>query len=123
MKSYDFIKTCKPLNRSAADCISSGDHFEYKGSNKGNMIISTTPLKTIKFRGAVGDLTGFRRGRVVVIGLYKRKTKRMRCSVWVVRCSCGNYTHKKRRTIERGKSELMCPECEYVKYLKERKYD
>lgn len=66
------------------------------------------------------DITGFRVGRLTAIGL-ARKSK-MGCHVWVCRCDCGRYVHRKRKVLTKGNLyQDRCSECERLEVIKRRK--
>ena len=119
-RDFDFIKTHKPMNREAADTLRPGIHDEFFDNNK-DMYLSTIPLKSIPFRGPKKfNLTGLRKGRIVVVGLFKVR-RRGGNSKWVVKCSCGNYFVMRRKHIMKKDGLTTCPQCERNRFLRENR--
>ena len=81
------------------------------------------PLPTIAYHGRGPNLTGKKAGRLTVIG-YSEQGKR-----WVCRCSCGNYVHRRMKSIKKCMAgeirPMMYPKCEYVneKIIKDRYWE
>ena len=77
---------------------------------------SWTPLPTWKFSGASSDdLTGVSRGLVTVIGPAAAPTRSSRQSrkgaLWVVRCVCGVYSHRRTKSLKRKTGWDGCGNC------------
>lgn len=79
----------------------------------GNNIQSLVPLP-IKIYNGKQDLSGYKTGRIEVIGYFGN-------SKWVVRCQCGRYCVKKGRNIKNRStknSDQMCDDCYKIKILR-----
>ena len=75
------------------------------------------------------DITGLRFGRLTALGIAK-KSKEQR-HVWVCRCDCGRFVHRKRKTLTKGVDHPAlgrenteadrCSECNKLEAIKRRK--
>lgn len=121
------IATSKPIDRKTAMVVGDGVNHTvlHKIKQKVYSIIPPMiPFRKIDFNE---DLTGFKLGRLTVLGLadsdkldLSRKSG-IPSGRWVVRCQCGNYELFRRSTINRGNIK-MCSECEYKRKMKDRLY-
>lgn len=108
-----------PVNKTAALVMSKGTHYLYE--NKGvnveneNYIEFSEPDHQKLSCPEFYDFTGFKKGRLLVLGLYN-KPKR-----WVCKCSCGTYTV---RTVSALRNERndddCCTVCRNTKYLQNK---
>jgi hypothetical protein len=101
----------KPIDRTASQVISRGEHFDFAQGD--NVHDSPLPLPTRKATGAerksrdYKDFTGQRCGRLTVIGRAADYLGR-----WVCRCDCGNYCIRKSRGLFRvGHPPVPCNQC------------
>lgn len=75
------------------------------------------------------DITGLRFGRLTAVGLAKKSKEQKH--VWVCRCDCGRYVHRKRKVLTRGDEHRAyltndtrvdrCSECSKLETLKRKK--
>lgn len=136
-----------PINRTAANVIKPGFHFEYEHKCK-NKLFSENKIATRQCPKRAKDLTGMKKGWITVIGLYyekkpdknikvylkedgkikvdikkgKRKEKE-KSSIWVVRCSCGNYETRKAKSLHRITDFIdRCSACKEMRDIKRHDY-
>lgn len=113
-----------PIDRVARRVAGEGEHWDpLRKMGSATRIFSETPLPVFRYEVPTtcpnaGDLTGFSVGRLKVIGYGGSSGG----ANWVVRCSCGNYEHRKRKFLKSeaaNESEwAMCLRCRYVEKLK-----
>jgi len=74
------------------------------------------------------DITGLRFGRLTAVGLAKKSKEQKH--VWVCRCDCGRFVHRKRKVLTRlndhrahaGDTRVdRCSECNKLETLKRKK--
>lgn len=110
----DRIIASEPINRTAAQVMRRGVHWEK--TLDAHEVRSDIPLPTKPVYPGEFDLTGKVYGRLRVIGLGIKQGKQ---AVWVCRCICGHYCHKKARILRQpDQSRLMCQRCDHVDQLK-----
>lgn len=107
----------KPVNKTAARVVGAGTSYDCPVQI--NELEQDTPIPTKKVMDNQPDLTGVRRGRFTVVGLYAEsqpgKTK------WVVRCDCGRYTLRGNRAIKNAEnSQDRCHHCRHLVHLKRK---
>jgi hypothetical protein len=112
------IVTSRPVDGTAARVVAQGP----KGYDSGKKILqalSPTPFATIPLPAnapSLVDLTGWRRGKLTVIGFHGKKR-------WVCRCVCGYYTLRSARALKNEHNiQDMCDRCRQVTYLRYRSY-
>jgi len=95
----------RPVNATAARVVSSGTHFNSRKIIQEFESTSPHPIKPLPFNAE--DLTGIRFGRFTVLGMSRELKKR-----WVVRCDCGMYSIRRRKSILNPANKLdRCGEC------------
>lgn len=112
----------KPMNKTAALVVSKG--FEYTPDlKKSDQVESKLPLETKpitdseKGSSEFEDLTGFKIGRFTVMG----RNAVGRGRGWVVRCNCGNYAIRTKKSIQNEKNYGdRCQECRHLAQLKRK---
>lgn len=121
-RSFDALVSAKAVDKTSARVTARGVHWEPDERRAKNFaLLSETPLPTRPYPrvGAENSLPlGFKVGRLVVIGLApKRAAPGAR---YVVRCSCGTYTHRSARYLKGPVAPLraMCDRCDYIEYLR-----
>ena len=121
MSKFDDILTRRPVNRTAALVVSAG--VQYAPNTKGNGHDSENPIPTrpvsryeLSAESFV-DLTGWRIGRLTVVGIADLVGgKSMK---WVVRCDCGRYSTRKAKAIKNEQNtQDRCDHCRHLAYLK-----
>lgn len=101
----------KPINKTAARVLSRGD--EYMPDKRVQNVHSELPLPTVQCGHNRDDLTGFRRGRLVAVGVWAERTDR-----WVMRCDCGAYTVRSAKAVRNPANEKdACEHCRHLMYL------
>jgi hypothetical protein len=112
---YD-VPTLTPVNKDAGRSIGGG--FEYTPNKQITQRHFQAPPRMRPIpraaRGNPGflDLTGVCFGRFVVLGLLAEDTKQ---TLWVVRCSCGDYETRRSKSIRNPRNTTDC--CEYCRHL------
>lgn len=107
----------QPINKNAARVTKGGEHFEPRKKIK-TLHTSAPPPMERGIPKHVGptfqNLTGWKRGRLTVIGLLKDSLK-----VWVCRCDCGRYTARRAKAIKNeNNTQDRCDECRHLAFLK-----
>jgi len=110
---FDRIASSAPLNATASVVRDSpGEHWTPQA--KDDRIRSDVPIPCAPLPHGAPDLTGWRTGRLVIIGYHSRRKKNGR--MWVVRCLCGAYEVRRGDRLAAQRSpelrELMCMDCE-----------
>lgn len=119
--NWDAVAASHPLNTAASVVRDSpGEHWTPKA--KDDRIHSDVPIPCAPLPDGADDLTGWRAGRLVVIGFHCRRRRAGR--MWVVRCICGAYEVRRgaKLTAERPPeaNELMCMDCEALVDARDR---
>lgn len=112
----------KPINKTAAIVISRGVHYEPNKivqTNDSDLPIATRPITKEEFKQqCFVNLTGFRVGRLSVIGVardFKGK--------WVVRCDCGIYSTRRAKSIKNPENvQDRCEHCRNLAFLKRNEH-
>lgn len=106
-----------PINKVAA--IVTGKGFEFTSRKRVQTIESKNPLPTVTIdKGESGsqgfvDVTGFKVGRLTVIGKHENSKG------WVCRCVCGVYCVRRAKAIVNPKNtQERCEECRHLAHLK-----
>lgn len=121
---WDRVVTSAPLNATAA-VVRDGrgeacgdDPSTAKMRADGSLSHLPLPVKAVHPNAPNADLVGARIGRYVVLGLADRPKTSGKAAVWVIRCACGNYEHRRAAPIRRqmeGTDETdnrdCCTEC------------
>jgi hypothetical protein len=113
----DRIVTSVPLNKTVARVMGRGVHYEPEHKPAATYVQSEDPLPVkdgAPFRGVntYDALIGKQFGRWRVIGLADPQPK-SRVAVWVVKCSCGRYNHRRAKQIKRAaETGDCCHECQ-----------
>ncbi len=116
MINYDFIATDRPINKTTGIVLQKGEHF--KEPEYTNLFKAPLPVK--KYNGEK-NLTGKRFYRFTVIGFTGENGQGK--SRWLLRCDCGNYTVRSRKSIKKiKKNNGKCSQCSYLDYIKSVKY-
>jgi hypothetical protein len=102
----------RPINASAARVVSSGENFEYRPL--ASEICSDLPLPLIDLPETFEDLTGFKLGRLTVVGFFSIKKNR-----WACRCVCGRYCVRLARAIKNPAPDAACAQC-YLQAVSKR---
>ena len=129
---FDIDRT--PINKNAVRVIQEGIHFEpdIKYSNK---IWFKIKPNTVPFTGNLKDnLTGYKYGRMTVIGRYSSQkiripTKKMKKiglkkkvtakGLWLVQCSCSAYELRHSKSIKNSNNQDdRCQRCRSIQYKK-----
>ncbi|MCK5612533.1 hypothetical protein KAR91_62255 [Candidatus Pacearchaeota archaeon] len=113
----DKFITKKPINKTAALVVGKG--YEYTPDKKIQTADQDTPIPTKPILKNQLDLTGYKVGRLTVIGLSDKKHKKY--ALWVARCDCGVYTERRAKTIRNEANSDDC--CELCRHLNKLKRD
>lgn len=108
----------KPVNKTAAIVTSCGVHYEPNKivqTNDSDLPIATRPFTKAELKQqCFVDLTGFRVGRLSVIGAARDFKGR-----WVVRCDCGKYSTRRAKSIKNPENvQDRCEHCRHLAFLK-----
>lgn len=115
----------RPINRTAALVTGNGVSFQID-DNRNNTVCARTPLplreitKEMLESPGFTDLTGFKKGRLTVMGLYLHRG--VRGAAWSVRCACGVYETRVSRSLKSDFPYDACFECKEIVYLKRKDY-
>jgi hypothetical protein len=105
---YDGLNNL-PVNKVALRVLSNGTSFEFSGIESGREESKTPfPITWGKMPNNSGfiNLTGFKRGRLTVIGWNDKKGR------WVCRCLCGTYVYRTSKAIKNEKNKIdACYQC------------
>lgn len=113
-----------PIDRVARRVAGEGEHWNpLRKPGSAILTVSDTPLPVFRYEvpatcPGAGNLTGFSVGRFKVIGYGGSSNGGAQ---WVVRCSCGNYEYRKRKSLVSetpDEKNAMCVRCKYVEALK-----
>ena len=108
----DDIHAKVPVDRVAVRVVGPGEHFDPNKKIQTNDRSTPIPTRPVPF--GVEDLTGTRMGRLTVLGLARDFKKH-----WVVRCDCGTYTTRRRKSIlNPGNGADRCEHCRHLAFLK-----
>lgn len=113
-RDFDITRYEVPVDKKAAMVVSKG--FQYKPKKNVRDLDSDYPIPVRALpdnNPNFQDLTGFRFGRLRVIGLakdYKQK--------WVCRCDCGKYTLRKSKAVKNPENYGdRCDLCQHHAFL------
>jgi hypothetical protein len=109
--AIDSIYLLKAINKTAALVVGEGMHYTpyvISQNNDNEFYLKTKNIqKSAMNNHTFVDLTGYRVGRLTVIGLSADFDKK-----WVLRCDCGIYTTRKTKAIKNEKNAHdMCDTC------------
>lgn len=110
----------RPINATAARVVSAGTHYVSNKRHGSEVFDVRPPMRQATYRDksvpGYRDLTGTRRGRLVVVGLSEGSAMK-----WVMRCDCSAYVLRtnKAATNESNNADA-CEECRHVMFLKRR---
>ncbi len=104
------------VDKTAAMVTSKGVHFTPDYTLNG--IQSDLPFKLIRVQPDERDLTGEKFGFFTVLG--KHTTGKIGGKVmWAVRCSCGKYETRRKKSIENPNNQYdRCGDCRELSFLK-----
>ncbi len=118
----DRIVTSAPVNRTSAQVVARGEHWEPRKKLVHSWDYSSDlPLPVAPFPGPEeADMTGLKVGRLAVVGYAEVQSNRhVGGATWVVRCSCGRFERRKTRTLKKSvPARLMCVQCDYLDQMK-----
>lgn len=146
MKQIDDKERCErviasePINITAMRVMLPGETYEYEPSDCKGYICSDEPLPIRNIPTApqgqwIENLTGKKFGYFEVIGLYafyrrqmngSRGKGRLGCSkarinLWVVKCKCGKYELRKRKSILNPNNvKDRCRYCQHELWIREK---
>lgn len=124
MKTTDWsaVTASAPINKEAAVARDgSGDQFN--SIKRICQIHSRECLPTIPCPKNKKNLTGKKRDRLTVIGLYagedNPKAVESKGSLWVCKCVCGAYVTRRQHKLAKDTTTIdACDECRQLEYLK-----
>jgi hypothetical protein len=106
-----------PVDRTAANVVKNGEHWEAKNKLNAPLWTSPPPMKPV-LRGNE-DLSGHKFGRFRVLGVYAESER----LYWVVRCTCGNFELRRPKAIKNKKNSLdRCARCRHLLFLKREEH-
>lgn len=111
-------KAMRPVNATAARVVSAGTHYVANKRHGSQVFDVRPPTRQANYRDksvpGYRDLTGSRRGRLVVVGLSDGAGLK-----WVMRCDCGAYVVRTNKAANNPANTAdACEECRHVLYLK-----
>jgi hypothetical protein len=113
-------------NRTAANVVKRGTHFEPKVKPAKGRVHADAPLPTKDYNGPEGsDWTGRRVGRLTVIGSSATvKYSKTAGAAWVVRCDCSKYEIRRTRGLKallaNDPAQACCHACYRAWVLRKR---
>lgn len=112
------ILTSFPIDSAAAKVTGNGTCYapnKIVCTNDSDFPIATRSARKSEIgQSSFVDLSGYRFGRFVVIGIAKNIKAN-----WVVKCSCGKYSTRTAKAIKNPKNNVDCCEhCRHLAYLK-----
>ena len=123
----DKIITSTPLNSTAARVTGKGVHYEYQLKPAPEHVrASVNPLPTAIPAGteaqkALASVVGQVFGRWRVIGYAAKQSKQKDGALYVVKCSCGRYEHRRMKAIKRAfETGDRCTDCQNLAFIKRR---
>lgn len=111
MDSFHYL----PVNRTAARVIRRGANFDPNKKIQTVHRVAPPSLGNLPLHPNKDfqDLTGARRGRLIVVGLLKDSFSR-----WACRCDCGRYTIRKAKAIKNpNNTQDRCEECRHLAFI------
>jgi len=114
---FNRVVSATPQNQTAARVMSKGVHYEPTMAPAPHHVSTDVPLPMRDIRSTAPEtqvlaraLVGKIFGRLTVKGLAVGKSR------WVVRCSCGQWEHRRAKALQQGEvARLMCRRCDKVK--------
>ena len=115
---FEKLINSSPINKSASEVTSTGTSYDYpvKTSEEDQPFPhKLTPVpRGMSMSSDFTDLTGVRRGRLTVVGYFRRDggSERKTSARWSCRCDCGTYTLRKSKALKSEKNNRdRCKEC------------
>jgi hypothetical protein len=120
---WDAILASSPLNATAGRVLSKGVAFEPEVQPSEHSWEAPPALVRIglthRANASFVDLTGFRVGRLTVLGMVDGMRKEARGALWACRCACGRYVGRRAKSLKTMTvEEAMCNACNYTAKLR-----
>lgn len=117
--NFDFIATSRPVDQVAARVLSPGEHYD-PGKCQSHAMHSDLPIPTRPFPGLKEhNLTGFRKGSLVVKGYAAEQDLKGKKSRWVVRCDCGYYEIRTAKSLKNpNNDDDRCAVCRDLAWIR-----
>lgn len=117
-----------PIDQQAAKMLRGGIAFQPDLKQVPMHVHSSLPLPWEAFHGpSQFDITGQVFGQLVVLGVWSgdrsKKDRKDKKRTWVVKCSCGAYSRRKRKSLinpAEPEKSLKCRECQHLDTLRSR---
>ena len=109
----------QPVDRIAKRVVSGG--ISYVPSCKKNEQMWKIMPKPEAVPSGINDITGMRRGRIVIAGYYegRRSNGRKLRHYWIARCDCGTFVVRLGKKFEKNTDpENACQTCKHKQFLK-----
>lgn len=112
------VGTSRPINATAARVVQPGPKgLESRKRQSGTQSHAPLPMQPVP--PTTEDLTGIMFGRFTVIGYGIRPSGKWAEAVWVCRCVCGCYMHRKTKAVTNPRNHRdCCDQCRHVEFLK-----
>jgi hypothetical protein len=125
-KVFDQLLTSRPVDKAAARVIGGGINYEpdkiiaQRHWSAPPPLAEITPL--LRANRQFRDMTGISFGRFKVVGyLGILGSDKQAKPLWLVRCACGDYESRTRKSISNTKnSGDRCDKCRHLVHLKRR---
>lgn len=129
MVEFDLKSNPTPIDNVARRVVyGGGDYKFFRHTSTEKLSTTPLPVRALPQKG-MEDFTGRRKGSLVVVGLYngievgrrasgKRRSKPSGHG-WVCRCSCGNYTTRKTKSLRKDCYDA-CIECTSTRNRRDR---
>lgn len=116
MSIFERIAASVPVDKAAA-AVANGKGVHWEAKINPQIAHQDTPLPVKQFPGSPEfDLTGREIGRLKVIGYAKEQSSR---HIWVVRCACGRYEHRRSSAISSLDNKYArCESCMSLRRIK-----
>lgn len=112
-----------PVDRKTACILGKGVQFVFSKNHKSIEEWRIQPALSAMPEG-VADLSGQRFGRMVVVGYWRKKKRRMPTDAntyWIVRCGCGVYAYRTAKAIKNKNNSFdCCHQCRHILFIRRR---
>ncbi len=105
-----------PVDKAASQITGKG--YEYESNKKIVQRHWSAPPRMKPVPPEKTSLVGLQFGRFTVIGFFGERSK-SKGGLWVVRCSCGDYETRRRKSIQNPNNDKdCCDNCRHLLFLK-----
>lgn len=117
MRTSDFyaVAPLMPVNKTAGNVTAKGEQFRFKGPEHHRSSDVPLPSKPVPFSLNRENMIGVKVGRLTVVS-YAANQNPKKSSLWNVRCVCGRYEQRRRKSLLDAEyaKRAACNECDRV---------